>query len=42
MSLQEIYEEDYSLVMADLLKGYEMIEDKTDSSRWKPLPMLSS
>lgn len=30
VSLQEIYGEDYSLVMADLLKGYEMIEDKTD------------
>jgi len=32
-SLQEVYGEDYSLVMADLLKGYEMVEDKTDSAK---------
>lgn len=32
-SLQEVYGEDYSMVMADLLKGYEMVEDKTDSAK---------
>lgn len=33
ISLQEIYGEDYALVMADLLKGYELVEDKTDSAK---------
>lgn len=32
LSLQELYKEDYSLVMADLLRGYEVAEDKKDSA----------
>ena len=32
ISLQEVYGKDYSLVMADLLRGYELIKDKNDSS----------
>lgn len=33
VSLQELYGEDYTLVLADLLKGYELVEDKTDSTQ---------
>lgn len=32
LSLQELYKEDYSLVMADLLRGYEVAENKKDSA----------
>jgi len=37
VSLQEIYGEDYSLVMADLLKGYESVKDKTDATKMEAL-----
>jgi hypothetical protein len=33
LSLQEIYGKDYSLVMSDLLRGYELVADKTDSEQ---------
>jgi hypothetical protein len=32
ISLQEVYGPDYSLMMADLLRGYELIKDKKDST----------
>ena len=32
ISLQEVYGQNYSLVMADLLRGYELIKDKNDSA----------
>lgn len=33
LSLQEVFGNDYQLVMADLLKGYENVEDKEDSGQ---------
>ena len=33
LSLQEVFGEDYQLVMSDLLRGYEAVDDKKDSEQ---------
>ena len=37
LSLQEVFGEDYQLVMGDILKGYEVVEDKDDSVQMESL-----